>query len=90
MKVVYKYPVEWADTFKLSLPYHAQILHAGVQNEMLCIWALVDPASPLTEAVKFHIVGTGHKRSDIDYDTTVFIGTVFHGPLVFHIFKETT
>ena len=79
---IYKYKL---DSFghKIKVPKGAKILSVGVQSGDIFIWALVDRyAEPIYR--KIMIYGTGHNA-----DTAInekFIGTVFIGPLVFHIF----
>jgi len=85
-KTIWKYPITTNDCIGLDLPVGAEILDIQIQNDMPCIWALVDP-----EAIKvnrtFYIYGTGHV---IEYSCSKeYIGTyqLFGGELVFHVFE---
>lgn len=79
MKRVYKYRIEDLDVL---IPEGAEFCHLGFQGDELYIWFLVDPAKPV-KARKFRIHGTGSPISD----DRKFIGTVFDGPFVWHVFE---
>ena len=85
MKMIYKYPITVADRFALSMPQGAQVLTVQSQREVPCIWALVDPSEP-EGLYEFALVGTGHKREDLD--GMPYLGTVqlLGGDLIFHVF----
>lgn len=85
MKTVYKYQLALAETQEIEMPAKAEILSVGAQNDVICIWAMVDTEGAMTRR-KFNIVGTGHKMDD---GYQFFLGTVhlIEGALVFHIFE---
>lgn len=60
----------------------AKIVHAGMQNETLCIWAEVG-SNPGTEVRLFRVVGTGHGIAE----TAVHVATFQLGVYVWHIFE---
>ena len=85
-KVVYKYKLQITKVIQeVVLPLGAQILCIKMQNDELCMWALVDPDQPYNEVVKIRCAGTGHEiTEDVEYIDTVML---FDGALVFHFFK---
>lgn len=90
MKVVYKYHLA-SDTVRL--PVGAEILHIGVQNDMLFAWALheTEGGGPPTEKVDtFRVAGTGHPIQN-EHVTGKFWGThiLVNGTLVFHVWQLT-
>lgn len=87
MKTIYKYPLKIQDKQTVSIPMGAQILSVQVQDEVVCLWALVDPELPKKE-FEFQMLGTGHDASHINANY-LHIGTVQldDGNLVFHVFR---
>jgi len=83
MKTIYKYPFPHMNDFELEMPIGYKIIHLAVQNTIPTLWAIVPSESPPTEMVSFSIRGTGQNFSDGEY-----IGTLFDGPLVWHLFKN--
>ena len=86
-KVVYKYKLQITKVIQeVVLPLGAQILCIKMQNDELCMWALVDPDQTYNEVVKIRCAGTGHM---IEEDVEDYIDTVMllDGALVFHFFK---
>lgn len=85
-KVVYKYKLQITKVIQeVVLPLGAQILCIKMQNDELCMWALVDPDQTYNEVVKIRCAGTGHEiTEDVEYIDTVMI---LDGELVFHFFK---
>lgn len=86
---IYKYPVNQPKGYiSIEMPKGAKILTVQVQNEVPCIWALVDPnAAP--EIRCFRIYGTGHM---VEHENMPYIGTfqLLEGRLVFHLFEALT
>lgn len=86
-KVIYKYELGLGDS-EIDMPAGAQILTVHQQNNVVTLWALVDPSK---EPVKrsFLVVGTGKFFTCEPH--YVFIGTVFvfNGTIVFHVFNTT-
>ena len=85
-KVVYKYKLQITKVIQeVVLPLGAQILCIKMQNDELCMWALVDPDQPYNEVVKIRCAGAGHEiTEDVEYIDTVML---LDGELVFHFFK---
>ena len=85
-KVVYKYKLQITKVIQeVVLPLGAQILCIKMQNDELCMWALVDPDQTYNEVVKICCAGTGHEiTEDVEYIDTVML---LDGELVFHFFK---
>lgn len=91
-KVIWKYVLcehkyIMSDIYGISMPIGAQILTVNKQNDLTCIWALVDPDAPLCLR-EFVMVGTGH---DIIFEGKIptYIGSIqrINGALVFHVFE---
>lgn len=87
MMTVHKYVVHITDEPRVPMPQGAQVLSVGVQDDLVCIWALVDPAAPY-ETRPFSMRGTGHPASGLE--NVPFIGTVMMAglagrALVFHV-----
>lgn len=73
----------------VAMPVGAEILTIQTQDEMPCIWALVDPDNE-KELRHFEVYGTGH---DIPCDMGIerkYINTfqLEGGSLVFHLFER--
>ena len=88
-KTIWKFQLEVLDTQFIWIPKNAEILSVQNQNEVPCMWALVNPTEEREEKC-FEIFGTGH---DVHCDMGVdrkFIGTfqMQNGSLVFHIFER--
>lgn len=80
MQTIYKYPLKPQSENMLLL--RGPVLSAGVQDGVIMVWAVHDDElTPRT--VRVSTRGTGHEFNGDEGD---FIGTVFLGSLVFHIF----
>ncbi len=66
---------------EMALPSGAHIIHVAMQGEHMTLWALVDPDLPLASR-RVYVCGTGHPVPD----DGVYVGTVHHDDLVWHIF----
>lgn len=86
MTTVYKYPLAVTDEQTVEMPAGV-ILTVQVQHGTPCLWAAVDPSSPMTKRV-IRIAGTGHLIDD-SIATHRYIGTfqLAGGALVFHAFE---
>lgn len=84
---VWKYPLAVQDRQTLDLPVGAQVLTVQVQDDVPCLWALVDVTAPTTPRV-FHLRGTGHNADGVA--SALYVGTfqLHDGALVFHLFAE--
>jgi len=90
MNQVWKFPLQ-DDGFiangvpgSIGMPSGSRVIHAGVQDGMICLWAIV-PVGAQPVKRKFVVYGTGHdiERNDLDH-----IATFQSRELVFHIFEE--
>ncbi len=83
---VYKYQLTTNRETQLELPKGADILKVDVQNDTVCLWAMVDPNAK-KEARTFEVFGTGHPMPDFNRR---FINTFFvqGGTYVFHAFER--
>lgn len=96
MKSIYKYPLDrrmdrpmaGPAIFKISVPRWSEILTIQLQNEVPCIWAMVDKESPAVKGgVQIEIYGTGWEIADTN--GLKYIGTIqMHDMLVFHAFER--
>ena len=74
MLTIYKYQLDKIDGGKMiiKMPEYANIIHLGVQNGIICLWAEVDTDDKIEDRM-FRIFGTGH---EIEGDGLDYIGTV--------------
>lgn len=85
MKTIFKYIMPVSDSPHLAMHSDMEILSVQSQRDEICIWALVDPKSPVA-GFDFRIVGTGHPFEDFesyDYVSTVQTNG---GHFVWHVF----
>lgn len=75
---------KYAATEFIDLPEDAEILHVGVQNNQIYLWAAVDVDKP-TVRRQFKVVGTGW---DYNPDGMKYLGTAHVGPFVWHVFED--
>jgi len=85
MDMIWKFPFEISDTVRIEMPKNAYILHIECQNNIPCMWAIVDPVAD-TEIRKFRIIGTGHPFT-YNPEFLGFISTFQMGQFVWHVFK---
>lgn len=80
---IYKYRAPMPMTSSdIVLPKGAEVVHVGVQNAQLMIWAKVDPRAQL-ETRPFAVVATGHPFSE----SAIHVGTVVLEQLVWHLLE---
>ncbi|MEE9451060.1 MAG: hypothetical protein V3V72_13505 [Ignavibacteriaceae bacterium] len=89
-ETIWKFELETTEDQKIEMPVNAKILTVQSQDEIPCLWALVDPSAK-KEIRLFEVFGTGHP---VGYDMGVnrnYIGTyqLQNGALVFHVFEYT-
>jgi hypothetical protein len=86
MKTIYKFALSRLESCPVvDMPCGAQILDVQVQNDKICLWAIVESTEKF-EARKFFVVGTGHP---LPPNAGAHIGTVqSKGPFVWHVFEE--
>jgi hypothetical protein len=86
-KTIWKYELT-PDKLSIEMPKDAEILSVQMQNDIPCVWALVNPENKVKEKV-IEIFGTGHEMY-CDGISRKFIGTfqMHGGLLVFHLFER--
>lgn len=77
MKVVYKYSVNTE-----MFPIGHEVVKVGIQDDAVMLWCLVDPKARLGHS-KYQVFGTGQPIPD----GSLYIGTAFEWPWVWHVFK---
>lgn len=84
-RAVWKFGVPLGDVVTIDMPEGAQILHVQAQNDIPCMWALVDPLAQRVSR-RFRFAGTGHEISESPLE---HVGSFFmrEGALVFHLFE---
>lgn len=84
--VIFKYALP-PDTSEVSMPIGAQVLCVQVQNDVPCLWVLVDPKAGLVKR-RFFTFGTGHAMPHTTYPGAHYIGTyqLLGGQFVGHVF----
>ena len=85
-KKIFKYQLKTTDIQKVEMPHGARILCLKTQNEIPCIYALVDPAEIVVERF-FEIFGTGHNVPGNANRSYVGTYQLNSGPLAFHCFE---
>lgn len=88
-KTIYKYELKITDRQNITMPVGSEMLSIQAQDDIPCIWALVDPSETGTTEKIIETFGTGHP---IHYDIGVdrnFMGTYQTKGLVFHVFEYT-
>lgn len=81
--VIWKFQIALADKQQIAMPKGSEILAAGLQYGVMCIWARVNPDAPAGYR-DIYIAGTGHaapRPEDADH-----LATVIDGTFVWHVF----
>ncbi len=88
-KTIYKYPLQVNDMQCISLPQGAEILTIQAQNDIPCLWALVDPEQMISQERHIEIFGTSHNIPCMQREQRIYISTfqLRGGSLVFHAFE---
>lgn len=89
VKRIYKYQLEVADEQTIKIPMNAELLSVQTQNEVPCLWALIDP-NEVTENRWIEIFGTGNPVNCDFGKERRFLGTfqLMNGALIFHAFER--
>jgi len=87
MHTIWKYQLEIKDEQEILMPKGSLVLSAGLQNNIVCIWVLVDSSTGEHEPITIKIFGTGNPLP-IMPPTFRFIGTIIQTPFVWHIFAQ--
>ena len=83
MRAIYKYPLLVADQQTVPMQRGATILCVQNQNDIPCIWAIVDPEAK-QEPRRIVMRGTGHEFTGGE---DIYIGTFQLDRFVFHVFE---
>jgi len=86
-ETIYKYPLPLDNLSIIDMPTGAHVLCVQVQNDIPCLWAIVDPQQPL-ERRPFRLSGTGHLLA-LDVGASRYIGTfqLNNGSFIGHVFE---
>ena len=87
-KQIWKYTLDVYDS-AIEMPIGAEVLTVQSQNNIPCLWALVNPLAE-KEKRYFEVFGTGHNvYCDMGIER-MYIGTfqIDSGSLVFHLFER--
>lgn len=90
IKTIWKFELEVTGSQIIEMPIGSEILTVQVQNEIPCLWALVNPTKN-KEKRFIEMFGIGHKI--MYYDMSVkrnYLGTfqLRDGLLMFHVFES--
>ena len=87
MKTIYKYPLtkcEGLGKYLILMPRKSRLLCVGSQEGTITLWAEVDTEEVLVTR-KITIVGTGWELPE----NVIYLGTVFLGAFVWHVYENT-
>ena len=85
MVEVWKFPLtSGPGLVNIAMPVGHEILSVGIQDGIM-LWARVETTAE-PQRVGFIVVGTGHPAPG--FNEGLFVGTVFDGPFVWHVFKK--
>lgn len=89
MKTIWKFELSGMRV-SIPMPEGAQLLHVAVQDDILRLWALVDPTVAPVERT-FRVIGTGWSIDDAYAEKLRHVGTTLTegGEYVWHVFEET-
>lgn len=89
MTCIWKFPLAVTGEQTILLPKSAEVLSLQAQNNIPCIWALVDTEEPREKWVEweFYMFGTGQQ---CELGQSRFVGTfqMSEGAFVFHVFTS--
>ena len=87
VKSIWKFALKEDDFQTVSMPPQSKVLTAQVQNENVCIWALVDPNDSQRFDYPVWVHGTGHPVVDAAIQGRYVASVQLEGgALVFHVF----
>jgi hypothetical protein len=86
---IWKFPLEIADEQFIKMPSGAKILCCQMQDEIPCLWAIVDPTTTAAEQRIIRIIPTGGPVDVFAGQQTLrYIGTVQERVFVWHVFEK--
>jgi hypothetical protein len=86
MHKIYKYPIKLMSENEVLLPVAAEILHIGVQDGILYLWAMFNTEVKQEALRKIYVIGTGFP---FNKGNKKHLTTVLMSRFVWHIFEET-
>lgn len=91
MTTIWKFPLEVTDEQFIKMPKSSMAMTVQVQNDVPCLWAMIDKLDALYEpyhAFCIKTVGTGHDFDFINDFNFTYLGTyqLFDGNFVGHVF----
>lgn len=92
MRRIWKYPLVITDIQAVKMPIGATPLTVQVQDNQVCLWAIVDPQAG-EEWRTLYIFGTGNPTIGLDVERPAnYIGTFqsLDGQRAFHVFIRAT
>ena len=87
MMRIWKFPLKLEDEQEVDMPSLACVLCVQVQDEIPCLWALVDEACPHVRRI-VHIRGTGHIADGMEMAQYVGTFQLLGGIFVGHVFAD--
>lgn len=88
-KSIWKYQLKALDWQEVEMPAEAEILTVQNQNEVACLWALVNPNGDKAEKRQIEIFGTGHPvPCDMGVSRKYISTFQIESGLVFHAFER--
>lgn len=85
---IWKFLLSPIDDQIIQMPTGAFVISAGMQEDQLMVWAIVNPEAS-KQGVRFKVYGTGDSMSNPQTNKEQFIATVFSGPFAWHVFEVT-
>lgn len=82
---IWKYPLDLKTEQKLSLPRDAQVLSVQAQENVITLWALVNPNVAATRKT-IYMFTDGQKLDAAGQ--LLYLGTVQTGEFVWHVFMD--
>lgn len=87
MKTIHKYPLASCTgmgKYTITIHKKSRLLCVGEQKGVITLWAEVDTDEILVTR-KLTILGTGWELPE----NLIYLGTVFVGPFVWHVYEDT-
>lgn len=92
MRTIYRYPIALMtnpiEEVVINMPKWSHILSFQAQEDVLCIWALIDTDNDLVQR-RFYVAGTGQDLGTLPiFRVTQYIGTAQQRGFVWHLFER--
>jgi hypothetical protein len=81
---IWKFLFSIQDEFELEMPDTPFPLTVQLQDDVPCMWAIVNPNAPKAKK-RFRVYGTGHPIGELSGQH--YIGTIQQNGFVWHIFS---